>query len=49
VPKDVKHIVQLDLGIAWGPNTFLQGTFRDIDLTPMPHTAAPAAAPRRTK
>jgi hypothetical protein len=49
VPKDVKHIVQLDLGIAWGPNTFLQGTFRDIDLTPMPHVAAPAAAPRKTK
>jgi hypothetical protein len=48
VPKDVKHIVQLDLGIAWGPNTFLQGTFRDIDLTPMPHVAAPAAA-RKTK
>jgi hypothetical protein len=47
VPKDVKHIVQLDLGIAWGPNTFLQGTFRDIDLTPMPHTAAPAAARKK--
>jgi hypothetical protein len=48
VPKDVKHIVQLDLGIAWGPNTFLQGTFRDIDLTPMPHAAPPVAA-RKTK
>jgi hypothetical protein len=48
VPKDVKHIVQLDLGIAWGPNTWLQGTFRDIDLTPMPHPT-PATAVRKIK
>jgi hypothetical protein len=44
VPKDVKHIVQLDYGVSWGPNTWLQGTFRNINLTPMPHVAPSAAA-----
>jgi len=48
VPKDVKHIVQLDYSFSWGPNTWFQGTFRDLDLTPMPHVAAAAAA-KKTK
>jgi hypothetical protein len=48
VPRDVKHIVQLDYGFSWGPNTWVQGTFRDIDLTPMPHVATAAAA-KKTK
>jgi hypothetical protein len=49
VPKDVKHIVQLDYSFSWGPNTWFQGTFRDIDITPMPHAAVPAAAAKKTK
>ncbi len=48
VPKDVKNIVELDFAFSWGPNTWFQGIFRDIDLTPMPHMATAAAA-KKTK